>query len=192
MHLINDILDIASIEAGYMKLDVSEFDIPAMLQSVVALAGERMRERGIVFTLDCPRRIGTLLADETRIKQIMFNLLTNAIKYSEQGGKVTLSVRVAASGEGGAEEVAFVVEDHGRGIAPEEQLAVFGKFYRGGGGGGRRSGTGLGLSMVKSFIELHGGRVELFSKPGEGTKIVCILERRNQRLLEHAVPAKSA
>lgn len=193
MHLINDILDIASVEAGYMKLDVSEFDIHAMLQSVIALAGERMRERRIAFVLECPRRIGKMLADENRMKQIVFNLLSNAIKYSEPGGKIIVSAGAAKTEKG--EEIVLVVQDYGSGIAPEDQQAVFGKFYRGSGGntgGGRRSGTGLGLSMVKSFVELHGGRVELLSKPGEGTRIACHLERRNQRLLEHASQVKAA
>jgi signal transduction histidine kinase len=194
MHLINDILDIASIEAGYMKLDVSEFDIYAMLQSVVALVSERMREHKIGFTLNCPRRIGKILADESRLKQIMFNLLSNAIKYSEAGGKILLSTEAVKPAGDEREEIRLTVEDHGIGISPEEQQAVFGVFYRGTGtgAGGRRSGAGLGLSMVKSFIELHGGRVELFSKPGEGTRIVCTLERRNQRLLDHAAPVKAA
>ena len=192
MHLISDILDIASIEAGYMKLDVAEFEIHAMVQSVVALAGERMRERKVAFTLNCPRRIGKMLGDESRIKQILFNLVSNAVKYSEPGGNITLAASSQKSAEDG-EEIVFAVEDQGKGIAQEEQQAVFDKFYRGNSGaGGRRSGAGLGLSMVKSFIELHGGKVELFSRTGEGTRIVCTLKRRNPRLLEHAVPVKAA
>jgi len=188
MHLINDILDIASIEAGYMKLDVSEFDIHVMLQSVVSLVHKRIHENKLEFTFNCPRRIGMLLADETRMKQIMFNLLSNAIKYSETGGKVALNVEMNKE----PEEVVFTIEDNGIGITPEEQQAVFGKFYKGSNIGAHKSGTGLGLSMVKSFVELHGGNIELFSKPGEGTKVVCHLPRRNPNLLEYSGNFKAA
>lgn len=188
MHLINDILDIASIEAGYMKLDVQEFDIHTMLQSVVALVHERIREHQIQFTFNCSRRIGKMLADETRMKQIMFNLLSNAIKYSQIGGCISLNVEAVKS-EPGEDDIVFSIEDNGIGITPEEQKAVFSKFFKGSNIGIHTSGTGLGLSMVKSFIELHGGTVELHSKPGEGTKIVCRMIRRNPILLEHSKAA---
>jgi len=185
MHLINDILDIASIEAGYMRLDIGTFDVRSMLQSVVALVNERIREHKLAFTFTCPDGIGLLVADETRMKQILFNLLSNAIKYSESGGKIALTATpdVAPSG---AEEIVFTVEDEGIGIRPEEQQAVFGKFYKGDNIGTHRSGAGLGLSMVKSFVELHGGRVDLTSVPGQGTRVRCYLPRRNPRLLEQA------
>lgn len=192
MHLINDILDIASIEAGYMKLDVSEFDIYLMLQSVVSLVNERLREHKLKFTFNCPRRIGKMLADETRMKQIMFNLLSNAIKYSEDGGEVTLTASVEKHEDKTQEEIIFTIEDNGIGITEKEQQAVFEKFYKGSNIGAHKSGAGLGLSMVKSFIELHGGRVELLSKPNEGTKIVCYLKRRNTNLLEHVTVKKAA
>ena len=186
MHLINDILDIASIEAGYMKLDVSEFDIHSMLQSVVTLVQERIRERQIQFIFSCPRRIGKLLADETRMKQIMFNLLSNAVKYSESNGKIKLSAEIVRNENKAMEEIIFVIEDNGIGINPQEQQAVFSKFYKGNNTGGHKSGAGLGLSMVKSLMELHGGSVELASMPGQGTRITCTLPRRNPHLLEHA------
>jgi signal transduction histidine kinase len=189
MHLINDILDIASIEAGYMKLDVAEFDIHAMLQSVVSLVQERIRERQIQFTFRCPRRIGKLLADETRMKQIMFNLLSNAVKYSEIRGEILMSAEILRHDDKADEAVMFTIEDNGIGITPHEQEAVFSKFYKGSNAGIHKSGAGLGLSMVKSLIELHGGKVELHSMPGQGTRIACILPRRNPHLLEHATYA---
>jgi signal transduction histidine kinase len=192
MHLINDILDIASIEAGYMKLDVSEFDVHTMLQGVVALVHERIRTNKLQFTFDCPRRIGVMLADETRMKQIIFNLLSNAIKYSEIGGKIALSAELVKHDQKENEEILFIVEDNGIGITPEEQHAVFDKFYKGSNIGIHKSGAGLGLSMVKSFIELHGGRVELASRQDEGTKIMCYMPRRNQRLLEYVSTNKAA
>jgi len=191
-HLINNILDIASIEAGYMKLDISEFDVYALLQSVVSLVQERIRENKLQFMFNCPRRIGKLLADEPRMKQIIFNLLSNAIKYSEAGGKIILTAEVIKQNDKAPEEILLTVEDNGIGISPEEQQAVFSKFYKGSNIGAHKSGTGLGLSMVKSFVELHGGRVELSSKPEEGTKVMCYLQRRNPRLLEYVGSNKAA
>ncbi|HEU5047959.1 MAG TPA: ATP-binding protein [Rickettsiales bacterium] len=174
MNLINDILDIASIEAGYMKLNISEFDIQAMLQSVVSLVSERMRESNLQFNIECPDNIGRMAADETRIKQIIFNLLSNAIKYSNPGGQVTLAAQV--TGESG-DELVFTIEDNGIGISPEEQKEIFNKFQRGSNTSTHKSGAGLGLSMVKSFVALHGGRVELDSMPGRGTKVSCYVPR---------------
>ncbi len=172
--IINDILDIASIEAGYMKLNISEFDIYAMLQSVVSLINGRLRENNLQFTLSCPSNIGNMRADETRIKQIIFNLLSNAITYSNPGGIVTLAART----EDNPEEILFEIDDNGIGIAAEDQKELFSKFHKGASSGSsHKSGAGLGLSMVKSFVGLHGGRVELFSTQGRGTKVLCYLPR---------------
>lgn len=193
MHLINDILDIASIEAGYMRLDSGEFEIRQMLESVVSLVQERVREQELAFTFNCPDTIGRMLGDETRMKQVIFNLLSNAIKYTNKGGKVGLSVAaVTNKNRADQEDIIFTVEDTGVGISPEEQQAVFGKFYKGGTAVAPKSGTGLGLSMVKSFMELHGGRVALESTPGKGTKVTCYLPRYNTRLLQQAEKAKPA
>jgi signal transduction histidine kinase len=172
MHLINDILDLASIEAGYMTLDIREVDVDPMLRSVLSLLNERMKRFSIRAVLACPMDIGIMLADETRIRQVMFHLLSNAVKYSPEDGKVT----IGAAREDG--RIRLWVSDEGQGIDESEQAAVFDKFYRGSKRGGVGSGTGLGLSMVKSFIELHGGHVELDSAPGRGTTVTCYLPQR--------------
>lgn len=183
MHLINDILDLASVEAGYMRLDVSKFDVYAMMKTVLSLIQERAKEFSLKTKFECPSKIGKMVGDETRMKQILFNLLSNAIKYSESGQTVTLGAR--EEGEGG---LVFWVKDEGKGIPAEEQEAVFSKFYKGRspegakGESGQRGGTGLGLSIVKSFIELHGGRVTLHSELGKGTMIECHLQRHNPEL----------
>jgi len=177
MNLINDILDIASIEAGYMKLNVSEFDIYAMLQSVVSLINERIRENNLKFTLECSRKIGKMTADETRLKQIIFNLLGNSLKYSNPRGYIILKSMIAINPETSQEEVVFSVMDNGIGIALEEQKEIFDKFRKGSNSNSNQSGAGLGLSTVKSFVLLHGGRVELASVPQKGTTITCYLPR---------------
>jgi signal transduction histidine kinase len=169
MHLINDILDLASIEAGYMTLDIREVEVEQMLRSVLALLNERIKRFSIRAVLACPLDIGIMLADETRIRQVMFHLLSNAVKYSPEDGKVT----IGAAREG--TRIKLWVSDEGPGIDEAEQLAVFDKFHRGSQRSNSASGTGLGLSMVKSFIELHGGHVELTSAPGRGTTVTCYL-----------------
>jgi len=166
--LINDILDLATIEAGYLRLDLQPVDIAAMLDSLRTLGHERARNRGIVFTLDCAPNVGSLVADERRVKQAMFNLMSNAFKFTPEGGRVTVGARRADG------EVQLSVTDTGVGIAQEEHARVFGKFERGS-TQGRQSGAGLGLSLVKSLVELHGGWVQLDSVPDQGTRVTCHL-----------------
>ncbi|MDE3015664.1 MAG: PAS-domain containing protein [Pseudomonadota bacterium] len=190
--LINDILDLASVEAGYMRLDVSAFNIHAMMKSVLSLISERAKEHNLKVRFECPFKIGKMIGDETRIRQILFNLLSNAIKYSKPGADIAFGAREA---EGG---VVLWVEDEGQGIPPEEHEAVFSKFYKGRnqegarGKTGQRSGTGLGLSIVRSFIELHGGQVELHSEAGKGARFECHFKRDNPELKQHMKPGKAA
>ncbi|NBX03658.1 MAG: sensor histidine kinase [Alphaproteobacteria bacterium] len=182
MQLVNDILDLASVEAGYMRLEVEKFDIGAMMKSVLSLIEQRVKEYDIKVKFECPARIGKMVGDETRIKQILFNLLSNAIKYSDPEQTITLGAR--EEGEGG---IMLYVADEGQGIPLADQEAIFGKFRKGAVAEskkrtGQRSGTGLGLSIVKSFIELHGGRVELHSEVGNGARFECYLLRENPDL----------
>ena len=150
-----------------------------------------MREHGLEFIYNCPGTIGVMLGDETRMKQVVFNLLSNAIKYTNTGGSITLSVAsVKNKNKADQEDIIFTVQDTGVGISMEEQQAVFDKFYKGGAASAPKSGTGLGLSMVKSFMELHGGRVALDSTPGKGTKVTCYLPRHNTRLLQQSEKAR--
>ena len=165
--LINDILDLATIEAGYLRLDLEEVDLHPLLESVYNLGFERARNRGIELVLDCAPDIGGQTADELRLKQALFNLLSNAVKFTPEGGRVTISARRREDG------VELSVADTGVGIAETDQDRIFESFERG--GGGRQSGAGLGLSLVKRLIELHGGRVTLESEPDEGTRVTCFI-----------------
>lgn len=193
MQLINDILDLAGIEAGYMRLEVTKFDIYAMMKSVMSLIQERVKEFSIKVKFECPSRIGKMTADETRIKQILFNLLSNAIKYSAPGNVITMGAKELESGE-----ILMWVEDQGQGIPDEEREAIFDTFYKGRnqeaarGKTGQRTGTGLGLSIVKNFIQLHGGTVELHSEPGKGARFECRLQRHNPDLLQYLKSKKAA
>jgi signal transduction histidine kinase len=165
MALINDILDLATIEAGYMVLERGRIDIPDMLQSVMSLSRERARSRGLDLSLRCPAQIGTIMADERRLKQALFNLVSNAIKFTPPGG----AIGIEAQRRGG--DLLLTVTDTGVGIKAADQIRVFEKFER----GKRQSGSGLGLSLVQSLIEFHGGTVAIESTPGRGTRITCRL-----------------
>lgn len=164
--LINDILDLATIEAGYLKLDVGAIDVRALMESVQKLSHERAYTQSIELKLECDKDAGSLVADARRLRQALFNLLSNAFKYTPEGGSVTLSAVRQES------ELRFSVADTGSGIEQEDLARVFGKFETGSGQSGQ-SGAGLGLSLVKSLIELHGGRVEIDSAPGSGTVVTC-------------------
>ncbi len=169
--LINDILDLATIEAGAMDLEPAEFDVDDALATVLAIAREQAEKSRISIVLDCPSRLGAIEADERRIKQILFNLLSNAIKFTPPEGQISLGARRDG------ESFQFYVSDTGIGMDPEEQSEAFEKFFTGSPSPHRR-GAGLGLSLVRSFVELHGGRVELESRPGEGTRVTCTLPAR--------------
>jgi signal transduction histidine kinase len=129
---------------------------------VMTLAYERARNQGLRLEFDCPADIGTLPADERRLKQALFNLVSNAIKFTPGGGSITLRARREKGG------VALSVVDTGIGVPAEDQARIFEKFER---GQGREAGVGLGLSLVKSLVDLHGGTIDLKSARGTGTTV---------------------
>jgi signal transduction histidine kinase len=172
LSLINDILDLATIEAGYMTLETAEVDIHVMLETVLTLTRERARNQNVDLSMECPESIGTIEADDRRLKQALFNLISNAIKFTPPGG----SIRLAAErdiGPTGAELV-LSVADTGVGIPMADQARVFEKFERGD-PTLTQTGAGLGLSLVKSLVELHGGTVTIESSPDSGTVVRCHL-----------------
>jgi len=178
LQIVSDILDLANIEAGQMTLSLNAVDVHAMLTSVLQLTRERLREKRLILNFDCPLDIGWIVADERRIRQVLFNLLSNAVKFTPPNGQITLAAMrgpLQPAEPNAPDEVIFTVADTGQGIDPEEQHRVFGSFVRGGRGEPRKTGAGLGLSLVKNFVELHGGRVEIESVPGEGTTFIIHL-----------------
>jgi signal transduction histidine kinase len=164
LSLINDILDLSKIEAGRMELELSEFQLPDVLQTAITLVRERAMRQGIALSLEVAPDVGSIRADERKLKQVMLNLLSNAVKFTPEGG----SVRVAAKLEGEAIEVS--VADTGAGIAPQDQALVFEEFRQVGSDRARKAeGTGLGLALTKKFVELHGGSMRLESALGRGS-----------------------
>jgi signal transduction histidine kinase len=168
--LINDILDLSKIEAGRMELEVSEFDLRAMLDTALTLVRERAQRHGIALSLETAPEVGTVRGDERKLKQVTLNLLSNAVKFTPEGGSVRLGARM----NGTALEVS--VADTGVGIAPEDQALVFEEFRQVGNDAARKAeGTGLGLALARKFIELHGGTIRLESAPGRGSTFTFTL-----------------
>ncbi|WEX09430.1 PAS domain-containing sensor histidine kinase [Chelativorans sp. AA-79] len=164
--VVNDILDLATVDAGIMELEIAEVEIRRIVNAAADLVADRLREHGIKLEIAVDAAPVSFHADENRIRQILYNLLSNAANYAPDGGKIMLS----AKREGNA--VVFRIHDNGPGMSPEVLQTIF-KRFEPSTKGGRRRGAGLGLSIVKSFVELHGGTVEIDTGPGRGTAVLC-------------------
>jgi signal transduction histidine kinase/DNA-binding response OmpR family regulator len=170
LSLINDILDLSKIEAGRMELVPAPFHLPTALENAFTLVRERASRHGIALQLDLDPRLGELVGDERKVKQVLLNLLSNAVKFTPDGGRISLK----AIRKDGAVEIA--VADTGVGIAPEDQAAIFEEFRQVGHDESRKQeGTGLGLTLAKKFVELHGGRIWVESEPGRGSTFTFTL-----------------
>jgi signal transduction histidine kinase/putative methionine-R-sulfoxide reductase with GAF domain len=163
LSLINDILDLSKIEAGRMELEPADFDLPSSIDNALTLVRERAGRRGITLGRAIDEHVGTIRGDERKVKQVLLNLLSNALKFTPEGGRI--DVRAAVSD--GMVEVS--VADTGVGIAPEDQEAVFEEFRQVGTADKKVEGTGLGLALSRKFIELHGGRIWVKSQVGTGS-----------------------
>ncbi len=169
--IINDILDLATLDAGIMELDLGEVDVASTVSAAVEGLKDRIAEARINLRTHVPEDIGMMIADEKRLRQVLYNLISNAVRYSEPDGVVDVSCRRED------DQVTFIVKDHGYGIPAEILTQVFNRFV-GHDTGSRRQGAGLGLAIVKSFVELHGGTVEIDSAEGKGTTVTCTFPAR--------------
>jgi signal transduction histidine kinase len=169
LSLINDILDLSKIEAGRMELEPSEFDLPSAIENTLILVRERAQRRAITLRRTVDERVGTIRADERKVKQVLLNLLSNALKFTPEGGQID----VIAGVQDGVAEIS--VRDTGVGIAPEDQDAVFEEFRQVGMASKKVEGTGLGLAISRKFIELHGGKIWVKSEPGAGATFTFTL-----------------
>ena len=174
LSLINDILDLSKIEAGRMDLDLSRFNLPAAIDNALVLVREKAHRHNLQIKSTIGADIGDMVADERKLKQILINLLTNAVKFSHPGGWVL----VAASR--GTSEVMISVKDSGLGIAPQDQAAIFEEFHQlRTSVCAKQEGTGLGLALTKRFTELHGGRIWVESDVGKGATFTFTLPDRD-------------
>ncbi len=164
--IINDILDLQTIDAGAMELERSTVDPRAAIEAAAEGVRDRLAEAGLGLQIEVASNAGAFEGDAKRVRQVLFHLLSNAIRFSKPG----VAVRVSAQRDGDA--IAFRVADEGTGIPPEVIARVFDRFESRS-GGARHGGVGLGLPLVKSIVELHGGAVSLQSTPGEGTVVTC-------------------
>jgi GAF domain-containing protein len=174
LSLINDILDLSKIEAGRMELEVADFDLPSAIDNALTLVRERATRRGITLGRSIDERLGMISADERKVKQVLLNLLSNALKFTPEGGRIDASARL----QDGVAEIA--VTDTGVGIAPEDQEAVFEEFRQVGTADKKVEGTGLGLALSRKFIELHGGRIWVKSQVGHGSTFTFTLPVRRE------------
>lgn len=152
--IINDVLDLAKIESGKMSLDLQEFDARKLLESSVNLVKGRALKNNVTIKLDLPAALGTVVADEIRIRQVIFNLLANSVKFTPPGGTITLGAQA------GETALSVTVTDTGIGLTQPEIGRLFSKFEQLGEDRTRKyGGTGLGLSISKEIVELHGGAI---------------------------------
>lgn len=164
--IINDILDLATIDAGAMPLNLGPVDIRRTMDEAAEGIRDRLLNSGIRLDIRATSEIGSFTADERRVRQILYNLLSNAIGFSPSGGSVSLTA------ERRSDAVVFSVTDQGPGIPQDMKDKIF-KSFESDPLGSRHRGAGLGLSIVRSFVELHGGTVELDSAVGRGTTVIC-------------------
>ena len=164
--IINDILDLATIDAGAMTLDLGDVDIRRTMHAAAEGIRDRLVKNGVTLDIVAEPDIGSFTADDRRIRQILFNLLANAVGFSPAGSTVTLAA------DRRPDAVVFSVTDHGPGIPADVKDKVF-DWFEAHSHGSRHRGAGLGLSIVRSFVELHGGTVTLDSTVGRGTTVVC-------------------
>jgi signal transduction histidine kinase len=164
--LINNILDLATIDAGAMTLDLGPVDIRATMAAAAAGIQDRLVKDGIALDIKASPDIGSFVADEVRVRQVLFNLLSNAIGFSPAGSTVTLAA------ERRNDMIVFSVTDRGPGIPADMRDKVFDLFETHT-LGSRHRGPGLGLSLVRSFVDLHRGTIAIDSDVGRGTTVVC-------------------
>jgi signal transduction histidine kinase len=170
LSLINDILDLSKIEAGRVELERTDFDLRAAIDNALAFVHERAGRRGITVGRHIDDRLGTIRGDERKVKQVLLNLLSNAIKFTPEGGRIDLRAALKEP-----ELVEVSVADTGVGIAPEDQEAIFEEFRQVGTADKKVEGTGLGLTLARRFVELHGGQIFVKSQVGVGSTFTVTL-----------------
>lgn len=168
LSIIDDILDLATIDAGTFDLKLSPVKVREVIEQAMQGVDERLKQNHVSLDIEIEPGVDEFVADGRRVTQILYNLLSNAIGFSEEGGRIVLACARQNS------MIAFTVEDQGAGIPADYQQAVFDRFESRS-HGSRHRGAGLGLSIVKGLAELHGGTVRLDSVPGRGTRVTVLL-----------------
>jgi GAF domain-containing protein len=174
LSLINEILDLSKVEAGRMELELATFDLPLAIDNARTFVRERATKHGINLDVTVDERLGEFVGDERKIKQILLNLLSNAVKFTPEGGRIGIKARQVDG------SVEISVSDTGIGISPEDQAKIFEEFRQVGGDyAHKKEGTGLGLTLAKKFVELHGGKIWVESEVGKGSTFSFTLPERS-------------
>jgi GAF domain-containing protein len=174
LSLINEILDLSKVEAGRMELELATFDLPLAIDNARTFVRERATKHGINLDVTVDERLGDFVGDERKIKQILLNLLSNAVKFTPEGGRIGINARQTDG------SVEISVSDTGIGIAPEDQPKIFEEFRQVGSDYAHKTeGTGLGLTLAKKFVELHGGKIWVESEVGKGSTFSFTLPERS-------------
>lgn len=193
LQLINDILDLSKIDAGKMQLTTQWFALDEVVGSVRSAMSRMASDRSVSIVAEIAE-LPTLNLDEGRTKQVLFNLVSNAVKFSAEGGVVRIcAFRIGPEDSGlGVDSVRIDVIDEGVGIAEDELEKIFDEFYQTDEGRrGRGGGTGLGLALARSFVDLHHGMISAISTPGEGSTFTVVLPVDANALSSRVVPLKS-
>jgi len=182
LEIINNILDLSKIEAGRMEVSVEAVSLAQVVRAIGTVMKGVTSNRGITFDYAIPPDLPTLEADPTQLKQILYNLMANAVKFSPDGATVTIAARSLPASESpiGEDAIEVRVIDEGIGVSPEDRQVIFQEFRQGRGLGGRRpEGTGLGLALVRRFVEVHRGMVRIESERKTGSTFVVVLPCRH-------------
>jgi signal transduction histidine kinase len=174
-HLVDDLLDVAKIESGQLQLDYSPVDVGALVSKNVMLNRVLAAKKQVEIEL-IAEPLSTAMVDSAKIEQVLNNLLGNALKFSEAGGRI--EIRLGSAGE----NFLLSVKDHGPGISPEQKSRLFQPFQRGQPGSWGEKSIGLGLSIVKRIVEGHDGKIWLESEAGRGTTFFVSIPFRSKEV----------
>jgi len=195
LSLINDILDLSKVEAGKMELELAECSVEEIIERAMVMFKEKAFKHRIKMEIEIGKEVENIIVDERKIKQVLFNLLSNAMKFTPEGGSVRIAARQVPPTpslllergrvkEGvDIDSIEIAVEDTGIGIAKEDQKRLFQPFQQLDTTLTRKyPGTGLGLHLCKKFVELHGGRIWVESEVGKGSKFTFTIPLRQQNV----------
>lgn len=184
VNIINSYLDLAKIELGKIKLNFKKIFLQKVVKNIINDFRERAEEKKIIMEVEIPEGLPQIIADTQKLEQILINLIDNSLKFTPEGGKVTLRAKGNETYKGAGGEMRYIkvtVEDNGKGIPPGEEELIFNRYYQVD-KSGEGKGTGLGLAIVKELIEAHGGKIEVESELGKGSKFsIYLLEATQEK-----------
>jgi CheY-like chemotaxis protein len=186
LDLLNEILDLSKVEAGHMEFEYSMLDLPSTLEYAISMVRTRAARHSIDLLVEVEDGLTVVESDELRVKQVVLNLVTNAVKFTPDGGSVVLRAKVVGA------EVQIIVTDTGVGIPVEDRERIFESFQQGGRGASREEGTGLGLTLCRRIVELLGGRMWLDSEVGVGSTFGFAIPARQTKVEGRPGPVTSS